>query len=233
MLFWDYFEDAPYREAEKVHTLTQAIARANRVYPGKDVGLIVNYNTSGPRSDLAVCLDGSSFLPSVHTMQRPPTMPVPFGAVNSRVNFDSHSTPITRFRGLLKALLSCHSCLVINYIAINGALITQRSVVQIHPPQPILPTSYKLPSAFSSQAMFPSHVILARNLPSLRKWLRLFGTRNLAVCPAQSWLPGSAIWANTSRKARSGKAPTLCKGMAEHLRDKIFQSPCHSARATL
>ena len=32
---------------------------------------------------------------------------------------DSHSTPNTRFRGLLQALLSCHSCLVINYIAIN------------------------------------------------------------------------------------------------------------------
>lgn len=30
---------------------------------------------------------------------------------------DSHSTPNTRFRGFLKALLSCHSCLVINYIA--------------------------------------------------------------------------------------------------------------------
>jgi hypothetical protein len=30
---------------------------------------------------------------------------------------DSHSTPITRFRGLLQALLNCHSCRVINYIA--------------------------------------------------------------------------------------------------------------------
>ena len=28
----------------KAHTLTQAIARANRVYPGKDFGLIVDYN---------------------------------------------------------------------------------------------------------------------------------------------------------------------------------------------
>src|SRR5271170_5881482 len=37
----------------------------------------------------------------------------------SNVNSDSHSTPITRFRRLLKALLSCHSRLVINYIAIN------------------------------------------------------------------------------------------------------------------
>jgi hypothetical protein len=32
----------------------------------------------------------------------------------------SHSTPITRFRGFPRALLSCHSCLVINYIAINS-----------------------------------------------------------------------------------------------------------------
>ena len=28
----------------KAHTLMQAIARANRVYPGKDFGLIVDYN---------------------------------------------------------------------------------------------------------------------------------------------------------------------------------------------
>src|SRR6202789_4409571 len=28
----------------KAHTLMQAIARANRVYPGKDCGLIVDYN---------------------------------------------------------------------------------------------------------------------------------------------------------------------------------------------
>jgi type I restriction enzyme R subunit len=28
----------------KAHTLIQAIARANRVYPGKDCGVIVDYN---------------------------------------------------------------------------------------------------------------------------------------------------------------------------------------------
>lgn len=28
----------------RAHTLMQAIARANRVYPGKDFGLIVDYN---------------------------------------------------------------------------------------------------------------------------------------------------------------------------------------------
>jgi len=32
----------------------------------------------------------------------------------------SHSTPNTRFRGFLKALSSCHSCLVINYMATDG-----------------------------------------------------------------------------------------------------------------
>jgi hypothetical protein len=36
--------------------------------------------------------------------------------INPKVKIDSHSTPITRFRGFLQALLSCHSCLVINYI---------------------------------------------------------------------------------------------------------------------
>jgi hypothetical protein len=42
-----------------------------------------------------------------------------FGPSTPRFNSNSHSTPITRSRRLLKALLSCHSCLVINYIAIN------------------------------------------------------------------------------------------------------------------
>jgi hypothetical protein len=32
----------------------------------------------------------------------------------SRAEIDSHSTPITPSPGLLKALLSCHSCLVMN-----------------------------------------------------------------------------------------------------------------------
>ena len=40
-------------------------------------------------------------------------------AKNPKVKIDSHSTPITCFQGFLKAPLSCHSCLVINYIASN------------------------------------------------------------------------------------------------------------------
>ena len=38
-------------------------------------------------------------------------------AINPKVKIDSHSTPNTGFRRFPKALLSCHSCLVINYIA--------------------------------------------------------------------------------------------------------------------
>src|SRR5277367_513388 len=43
----------------------------------------------------------------------------PTTATSAPTKSSSHSTPITRFRGFLKALLSCHSCLVMNYIAIN------------------------------------------------------------------------------------------------------------------
>jgi type I restriction enzyme R subunit len=42
----------------KAHTLMQAIARANRVYPGKDFGLIVDYNgmlEKPARSACAIC----------------------------------------------------------------------------------------------------------------------------------------------------------------------------------
>jgi type I restriction enzyme R subunit len=48
----------------KAHTLMQAIARANRRFPGKDFGLIVDYNgigraapvSRGPTFRAAVCL---------------------------------------------------------------------------------------------------------------------------------------------------------------------------------
>ena len=40
MPFGDLYIDKPM----KAHSLMQAIARANRVYPGKDFGLIVDYN---------------------------------------------------------------------------------------------------------------------------------------------------------------------------------------------
>jgi len=53
-------------------------------------------------------------------------------AVNPKVNSNSHSTPITRSRRLLKALLSCHSCLVINYIVINR--YAHNPAVRIAPP---------------------------------------------------------------------------------------------------
>jgi type I restriction enzyme R subunit len=39
----------------KAHTLMQAIARANRVYPGKDFGLIADYN--GMLARALSCLD--------------------------------------------------------------------------------------------------------------------------------------------------------------------------------
>jgi len=47
--------------------------------------------------------------------QYPPT-PIPWGE-NPKVNFDSQSTPITCFRGLLKALSSATRALFMNYIA--------------------------------------------------------------------------------------------------------------------
>jgi type I restriction enzyme R subunit len=37
------FDDV-HRQADEAHTLMQTIARANRVYPGKDCGIIVDYN---------------------------------------------------------------------------------------------------------------------------------------------------------------------------------------------
>jgi hypothetical protein len=60
------------------------------------------------------------YLPSVNSTQHFPLPQLPFlGAKTQRSNCNSHSPPITRFRALLKALLSCHSCPVINYIAIG------------------------------------------------------------------------------------------------------------------
>jgi hypothetical protein len=93
-----------------------------------------------------------------------------------KINSNSHSTPITHVQGFRKALLSCHSCLVINYIAIGRRAHNPK--VGGSNPSPATIQALSFPA---SKIDRPGHVPFSRRLEVVVLWFVRFFPRGPRV----------------------------------------------------
>jgi hypothetical protein len=99
-----------------------------------------------------------------------------------KVNSNSHSTPITLSRRLLKALFECHSCLVINYRAINRCAHNPKAGGSNPSPATITSSSsFHYKSRFDPSASYLAAVTLGAEIAGSANLVT--GSAHLSIAP--------------------------------------------------